>query len=83
MAQPYEPQLQTDESDLFKQFIIADTSSPSTKKKGFVIYDSYKKAVRKITTSASSSSSAVDIESSLSTVVTEYLSETVRSIEDL
>ena len=56
MAQPYEPQLQTGESDLFEQLSIADTSNPSMKKKRFIIYDSYKKAVRKITSSASSSS---------------------------
>ena len=56
---------------------ITDTSNPSTKKKGFNIYDSYKKAIKKITSSASSSTSAVNIEESLSVMVMEYLSEPV------
>ena len=43
VAQSCEPQLQTGECDLLEQPSITDTSNPSTKKKGFNIYDSYKK----------------------------------------
>ena len=47
VAQSCEPQLQTGECDLLEQPSITDTSNPSTKKKGFDIYDSYKKAIKK------------------------------------
>ena len=48
VAQSCESQLQTGECDLLEQPSITGTSNPSTKKKGFNIYNSYKKAIKKL-----------------------------------
>ena len=79
VTQPCEAQLQVSNCDLLEQpsTSTTDSSNPPTKKKGFSIYNSYKKAIKKLAPSASSSTSAVNIEESLSAMVTDYLSEPV------
>ena len=79
VTQLCEAQLQVSNCDLLEQSSTSttDSSNPPTKKKGFSIYNSYKKAIKKLAPSASSSTSAVNIEESLSAMVTDYLSEPV------
>jgi len=72
VTQPCEAQLQANDCNLMEQTSTTDPSNSPVKKKGFSIYDSYKKAIKKL-----SPATATNIEKSLSAMLTEYLSEPV------
>ena len=74
-TQPCLAQLQVHNCDISEQPTEPSATNPSSlplKKKGFNIYDSYKKANKKL--APASSTPAADIEESLSAMVTDYIS---------
>ena len=75
VTQSSEAQLQANDCDLLEQSTTTDPSNSPVKKKGFSIYDSYKKAIKKLT--LTSSTPATNVEESLSAMITEYLSEPI------
>ena len=77
-TQPCLAQLQVHNCDISEQPTEPSATNPSSlplKKKGFNIYVSYKKAIKKV--APASSTPAADIEESLSAMVTDYVSEPV------